>query len=259
MGADNKFKDRTGEISYTKNGTPAKIIKYINCKKILVEFQDDFKYQYFTSYINFKNKRLTNPYERRSKNSAGYIGVGKFNSKEHKEAYHKWASILQRCENTDYATNIDKSIASYKNCSVCDEWLNFQNFAEWYYDNYYNCENEPLCIDKDILFHGNNIYSPQTCILIPRRLNLLFIKELKRRGNLLIGAQRKSRGDGFISTLSTSNGVKYIGTFNDEMSAFQAYKREKELYIKKVANEYKSKIPRHVYLAIINYKIEITD
>ena len=43
------------------------------------------------------------------------------------------------------------------------------------------------------------------------------------------------------------------------MSAFEAYKKEKEKYIKEVAEEYKSVIPTELYDAMYKYKILITD
>lgn len=134
---------------------------------------------------------------------------------------------------------------------------NFQNFAKWYYENEYVC-NEPLCVDKDILVHGNRLYSPETCLLAPQRINLLFIKESARRGDLPIGVQRHTDG-AYVSLLSTSAGYKYLGRFTDSTIAFQVYKREKEKYIKKIADSYKNIIPHKVYNAIVNYRIKITD
>ena len=55
MGKDNQLKDRTGEVSYTKYGTKATTVQYINNKDVLVEFNDDYRFQYHTTYINFKN------------------------------------------------------------------------------------------------------------------------------------------------------------------------------------------------------------
>lgn len=54
---------------------------------------------------------------------------------------------------------------TYRGCSVCDEWLNFQNFGEWYDENYYEVPNEVMDLDKDILHKGNKIYSPDNCVL----------------------------------------------------------------------------------------------
>ncbi len=250
----NEFQNRVGEVSYTKNGTKATIIEYVNTHKVLVEFNDKYKYQYYTSYGNFQRGQLTNPYECREKNGLGFIGVGEYNSKEHKVAYAKWRAMLQRCINP----MADKSTESYVECEVCDEWMNFQNFAKWYYENEYSCCNEPLCVDKDILIHGNKLYSPDTCILVPQRINLLFIKEYARRGDLPIGVQKHTNG-GYTSLLSTHEGKKYLGYFYDSTLAFATYKKEKEKYIKEVADSYKNILPQKVYEAIVNYRIEITD
>lgn len=86
----------------------------------------------------------------------------------------------------------------------------------------------PLCVDKDILVHGNKLYSPETCLLVPQRINLLFIKEKGRRGGTLIGAQSHDDGNNYISMLSTLNGYKYLGTFNNEEDAFMAYRLQKK-------------------------------
>ena len=247
------FQNRVGEVSYTKNGTKATIIEYVGSKKVLVEFDDKYKYQYWTSYGNFQKGQLTNPYECRGKDGIGFIGVGEYNSKDHKVAYAKWKAMLKRC--TDPMA--DKSTESYIECEICKEWKNFQNFAKWYYKNEYSCCNEPLCVDKDILIHGNKIYSPNTCILVPQRINLLFIKELAVRGDLPIGVSKHRKH--YSASLSTFEGKRHIGNFSDPTLAFAAYKEAKEKYIKEVADSYKNIIPQKVYEAVINYRIEITD
>ena len=250
----NDFQNRVGEVSYTKNGTKATIVEYVNTHKVLVEFNDKYKYQYWTSYGNFQRGQLTNPYECRGKDGIGFIGVGEYSSKDHKVAYAKWKAMLKRCIDP----MADKSTESYIECEVCEEWKSFQNFAKWYYENEYTCNNEPICVDKDILIHGNKIYSPNTCILVPQRINLLFIKELKKRGELPIGVQKHTHG-GYTSLLSMHEGKKYLGYFYDPILAFATYKKEKEKYIKEVADSYKNIIPQKVYEAIVNYRIEITD
>ena len=41
--------------------------------------------------------------------------------------------------------------------------------------------------------------------------------------------------------------------------AFLAYKKDKEAYIKDVANKWKDKIDPRAYEALMNYEVEITD
>ena len=64
MGLNNSKQERVGEVSYSKYGTKATILDYQNNKRVLIEFDDDYKFRYFTSYINFKNGSITNPYDK---------------------------------------------------------------------------------------------------------------------------------------------------------------------------------------------------
>ena len=55
-------------------------------------------------------------------------------------------------------------------------------------------------------------------------------------------------------------GIKtYLGTFNTLEEAFYVYKREKEKYIKEVADKWKDHIDIRVYEALMNYEISIDD
>ena len=240
--------------------TPAIIVEYKNNKEVLVEFQDDYKYQYTTLYIHFKNKDIYNPYDK-SEFGKGYIGVGKYNSsKSNKKVYHCyriWLTILERC----YSDDTNKRQVTYKECDVCDEWLCFQNFAEWYLAHEYECGGEKLCIDKDILFHGNKTYSPDKCILTPNRINSLFAKSGAIRGDLPIGVSRYWYDNNrYLASMKIGNKRSYsIGIFDSIEDAFNAYKIEKERLIKNIAEEYKNIIPQKLYNALYQYEVLITD
>ena len=248
-------------MSYTKYGTKAIITEYINNKNVIIEFQDAHKYKYSVTYMHFKNGTIHNPFDK-SIYGMGYIGVGKYDhiSKSNKEllhCYQIWNKIFERC----YITNRTNRQASYDDCDVCEEWHCFQNFADWYMDNKYDVENEKLCVDKDILVHGNRIYSPTTCLLVPNRVNSLFAKSYAIRGDLPIGVSYywydSSR---YLSSMKVDDRKTYqIGIFESPIDAFNAYKVEKEKYIKKVADDYKHIIPQNVYEAMYNYEILITD
>ena len=60
-------------------------------------------------------------------------------------------------------------------------WHNYQNFAQWFNENRYDVEGR-LHIDKDILYPGNKIYCPDTCLLVPQRINMLFLNKPNKRG-----------------------------------------------------------------------------
>ena len=250
--------ERCGEVSYTKYGTKAIIVEYKNNKEVLVEFQDEYKYKYYASYSNFRDGKLTNPYDKRYC-GVGYIGVGRYNMSNCRTALKKWCGILQRVT-LDNSDDLSTSVTSYVNCEISDEWLNFQNFAEWYENNKYELNNgERLAIDKDILWHNNKIYCKERCLLVPEKINSLFIKEKSRRGELPIGVKQPKDKSYYIAGISKYGKNVRIGSYPTKEDAFYAYKKEKEKHIKEVANNYKDIIPKKVYNALMDYKVEITD
>ncbi len=253
MSADNLLKcNRIGETSFTKYGTSARIIDYINNKKVLIEFDDTYHYRYYTSYINFVNRSIMNPYD---KNIFGvaFIGSGKYNSKN--ESFYVWYNMISRCYNDK--RNIKNQ--SYENCTVDIVWHNFQNFAEWYDNNKYNC-NETLMLDKDIRYSGNTTYSPDNCMLVPKTINLLFVNS-KGKGELPVGitySKNKQAYEVFIAQTALSKSkTKYLGTYYDLDKAKECYAFYKSQYIREVLNQYKDVLPNKIFETIYNYKIPI--
>lgn len=238
-------------MSYTKYGTKATIVQYINWNRVLVKFQDDYGYEYFTSYGNFKKGSLTNPYDK-TVYGVGFIGSGNFNS--HHPAYPVWFNMIKRCYKE--IRNYDEE--SYKDCTVDSEWHNFQNFAKWYEENIYAC-NERLVIDKDIKIHGNREYSNDKCMLVPEKLNLLFVKELARRGEYPIGVYFHKERNNYVAMCAVNCKTKYIGSYKSPEIAFAHYKEFKEKHIQTLLEKYVEILPKNVYESIKNYKIEITD
>jgi hypothetical protein len=97
----------------------------------------------------------------------GFFGVGMYSSKMHKESYQKWKNMLTRCYDEKYQL----ANPTYKGCTVCDEWHDFQAFAEWYYINK-PTDGAEYHLDKDLkaTTASNKVYSPLTCtFLIPQR------------------------------------------------------------------------------------------
>lgn len=202
-------------------------------------------------------KKIRCPYEPRVY-GVGYIGEGPYKSKENDimtKQYSIWSKMLRRCYETFNTTN-----PSYEDCYVCEEWLNFQNFAYWYDNNYYEIDNERMEIDKDILYKGNKVYSPETCIIVTQRINSLFIKCNGIRGEYPIGVSKSINKKKYEAACQIDKGArKHLGSYNTPEEAFYAYKEYKEKYIKEVADEYKEVIPYTLYEAMYNYEVEITD
>ena len=244
--------ERVGERNYNNFGSLMVIKKYINCDNIAVYFPEYSWLCHKTTYKEFKNGHIKCPYEPRYC-GIGYLGEGPYLVMENynkSKAFIVWSSMLNRCYSGKYKT--------YENCYVCNEWLNYQNFAYWFERNYYEIKEDIICLDKDVLVKGNTIYSPDTCIFVPQRINTLILKSGSIRGDLPIGVTKS--GSKFIARCHNGLNEKiHLGTFNTPEEAFIAYKKFKELIIKQVADEFKDVIPNKLYMALYNYNIEIDD
>ena len=249
-----KRNERIGMRKLNNFGSEMVVIRYNNINDITVEFPE-YNYTTKTTWRHFKDGEIRCPYEPRTYGK-GYHGEGKYKTKINKKrtkTYNVWRGMLERC----YGKAYQEKHPTYRGCEVCDEWLNFQNFAEWYGENYYEVEGQRTDLDKDILVKGNKIYSPETCIFAPQGINVLFIKRTNDRGGYQIGVIEDKKAK--TNKYETSVNGMYIGRFSTSHEAFLAYKFNKELLIQSIAQEYKDKIPTKLYEALMNYQVEEND
>lgn len=175
---------------------------------------------------------------------------------KHSKQFILWRDMMGRCYNGRH----QKKQPTYIGCEVCEKWHNFQVFAKWYNENYYEIQGERVALDKDILYKGNKIYSPGTCVFVPQSINNLFVKRDVDRGEYPIGVSYDNRVDKFKSSCNNANKEHIVlDYYNNPIDAFNEYKRFKELTIKKVADLYKNLIPKNLYNALYKYEVEIND
>ena len=253
--------NRVGEERVNKFGSKMIIVKYNNTNDIDIYFPEYNWTAKNKEYKHFKSGKIKCPYEARVYKH-GYLGEGKYEMSEngkHKREYKIWYNMLERCYDPKY----HEKHSTYKDCKVEDYLLNFQHMAEWLDENYYEVQGEKMQLDKDILCKGNKIYSRETCIFVPERINLLFVKHDKARGNNPIGVTPRESGN-YEARCNNGHGkMIHLGTYNTKEEAFQVYKKYKEKLIKKVIDEYEGIIPEPHYsrlkTAMYNYEVEIDD
>lgn len=136
---------------------------------------------------------------------------------------------------------------------MCDEWLDDkETFFDWVCENHYTVGDEQIDLDKDILVKGNKIYSPETGIFAPHSINTYF-ENLTREPKYLQKLD-KYKMDIYIEGKSIN-----IGYYDTEEEAKKAYIKHKEAAIMAKADIYKDRIPRVLYNAMVNWKIELND
>ena len=133
-------------------------------------------------------------------------------------AYSRWSCMLFRC----YSEKYHAKQPTYADCLVCDEWLIFSNFKRWFDENYV----EGYQLDKDILFKGNKVYSPETCCFVPKEINCILEASNKSRGDTPVGVFR--RGNSFLSYSKVNGKRVYFGSYKTAEEAFVVKKTQKK-------------------------------
>ena len=253
--------NRVGEERVNNFGSKMIITKYNGALDIDVYFPEyNWSFEH-AAYSAFKKGNVKCPYESRYF-GVGYLGEGKYrvwenskNSDEFKIYHH----MLMRCYDPKY----QEEKPTYKGCEVEDYLLNFQHMGEWIAENYYEVPGEVMHLDKDILCKGNKIYSRETCIFVPQRINELFTKRDNDRGDCPIGVIPTSSGNYRADCKNGYGKSVYLGVYHSKEEAFQVYKNYKERVIKEVIDSYEGIIPEPHYSrlreAMYNYEVEIDD
>ena len=223
-----------------------KIIKYVDSGNIDIEFLDEHhctkKHQ---TYLNFKKGTIKNPYHK-SVYGVGCIGEGKYKTKENgirTMYYQQWQNMLMRCY-----VKADRH-RPYEDAKVCDEWLNFQTFAKWYDEHYYEV-NERLHIDKDIKAKDNNTYSPDTCMLVPQSINEVFKRNTKKKTDTDLPETIKRVGTGYKVGFRGKN----LGIYKTVEECFNKYNEVKKEYVKELVEKYNGIMPVDVRETLLSWK-----
>lgn len=172
-----------GQIFNTNDGSVLTITKYVNYNEVHYQFLDQFKYSGATTLQNIRKGQVRNPYA--PNELGGYLGEEVvYRTNEYGWLQNIWYQILTRIsgKREDYAKTAKAylNVAAYRDIKFDPSWYCYSSFANWYMINF-----EPLnkCteyqVDKDLLYpyystltQGKKCYSPSTCVLLPKEINI---------------------------------------------------------------------------------------
>lgn len=156
--------------------------------------------------------------------------------------YARWFNMISRCYNP---AELERH-PTYEQKHVCEDWKFFSKFKAWMEQQ----EWEYKELDKDILFEGNLVYSPETCVFIPQDLNKFLLEKTKER-DLPRGVSYHKKKKKYIASISCGENkkIKHIGTFDDPWSAHFAWAYEKLQLAKEIASRQTDK---RIVEALIN-------
>lgn len=184
----------------------------------------------------------------------GYVGEGRhtpFRNGRKTREYDVWCGMIRRCYVSPDKRKSQRNL-SYIGVTVCDEWHNFQNFAEWYtaQPNYQLSEYQ---LDKDLLSSGNKVYSPSTCVVVHASINNVLCRPINNRSKFPIGVD--VRGGRFRAKARFSgNEQTHLGYFSTPEDAHEAYRLAKTKFVRKTADLYKDSLDPRVYKVLSEYE-----
>lgn len=238
-----------GSVWDSNNYGRFEVVEYLDCTNVFVRFID-------TGFLTKANSTSIRAGRVKDKllpsvHGFGFIGDGGYKPSVggvHTKPYTLWVGMLQRC----YSEAFRRKNPTYKDCEVCDDWHNFQIFAEWFYENYPD-DGCKLELDKDLKSTGNKIYSEVNCMFVPQFINAFIIDAGASRGGCMIGVSWHGVKGKFMSRCNNSieNKVEHLGAFDREIDAHLAWrKRKSELAYELAMTQNRDEVKQ----ALLNWK-----
>lgn len=181
----------------------------------------------------------------------GFGFIGNENIKQDvltKKASDLWRSMILRC----YSTESNRSFASYADKTVCEEWRSFLLFKLWFIEKVNSGHyKEGWHLDKDLLFKGNKVYSPTTCVFIPKEINLALPLSKNGKDYGYIEYRGKCRA----SCMNILGKTEHL--YGTKEECINWYKNKKRESLLSKAELFKGELEPQAYLALINYANDI--
>lgn len=135
--------------------------------------------------------------------------------------YQAWVSMLRRC----YSAKYQENKPTYNGCSASTEWHTFSSFRRWMEGQDW----EGKHLDKDLLFEGNKVYSPETCVFVTPSVNNFTTERGSARGEWLIGVYWHKASEKFMARCNNpfTNKQESLGYFDCEQEAHEAWMKRK--------------------------------
>lgn len=164
-------------------------------------------------------------------NDGSYITQIKSGNRTFRDpAYTAWVDMLKR----GYSSTCKKKNPTYEHTTVCNSWHTFSNFLKWWEEFFV----EGWALDKDILFPGNTVYSPDKCVFIPQYVNSLFTLAGNARGILPLGVHWDKVNSKFSANVRVGGIYQHLGRFPNLIQAHRAWQLGKIAAIEHTITKY---------------------
>lgn len=169
-------------------------------------------------------------------NDADYVVFSKI-TKIKCPVYSVWHRMLYRA-----LTSNGGYCKCYDSVSICDEWKYFSVFKGW-------VEKQPawlgLSLDKDMLNSNIHTYSPETCIFIPKWLNVFIVNSTRSKTGLPMGVSfnkkpNQSKNPYWAQSGTMEDTTRNLGVSNTPEKAHKLWQENLLVAYEKAIDKYKN-------------------
>jgi hypothetical protein len=133
--------------------------------------------------------------------------------------YKAWKNMLERC----YSPKLQAKRPTYAGCHVDPRWHRLSAFRSWMLEQDWHGNQ----IDKDLLFPGNKVYGPDTCVFVSSQINNLLTDHGAARGGFPLGVCLDAKRGKFRARVCISGRRKHLGLYTEALQAHHAYQLAK--------------------------------
>ena len=152
----------------------------------------------------------------------GFIGSGRYQSGDGSRncrAYEMWRGLLQVCYSVAYLEKSD----TYKSCTVCEDWHNYQNFCAWYEQELLTSTAD-MVIDKQAVLNGSKVFGSDSCILISTSEHISKRVAPNKKSYMFTNPESKKVTVDDLKAFCSENGLKYASMLNVNSNVTKKHK-----------------------------------
>lgn len=248
-----------GDKFVNTNGDPYTVIDYrCSIRGVTIQF-DNTGNTLVCSGKEVKKGAVKNPLAK-SVYGIGCFGVGPYKAKVNNKftpEYQLWIGMMTRVYNKGELVKHP----TYEAVTVCDDWLNYQVFAEW-------CQTQTgfkveessgrrMALDKDLLVPNNKVYSPDTCCFLPNQINVAMKgRQRDKQTELPSGVYWHNASNGYAVSINKDSKQYHLGCFKDVESARKVFRTAKKEYLEELSHRYKDVIAECAFKALLEINLD---
>jgi hypothetical protein len=260
---------KVGDVMRSSSCNDFTVISVNNSNSILVQFNDEFKYECRANAFNLNKGHIKNPYFAKLF-GLGYLGVGDYKSSSGSSCrghtntpeYTSWVNMMSRCYYNKYTNRIN-GYTNYDLVTVDKSWHNFQTFAGWFCNEKKRVTNilpnVDFVLDKDILSSSIKVYSSSTCCLVPVEINTAVRDSTSKVKDNKLSTLKLNKRNTYSFRFYIGRKCIFIDNAKTAKECIEFYLKYKERYVHDLALKYKLVLNPNVYAALMSYELPKRD